>query len=133
MAKVPTHEGLNILIRRRGVGLSQKELAKLLGVDQPVISRWEAGGRIPRSYEEMTETFDECEKRLLEVVDSLISLAEASDSSEIAYPMYIKQADYKDRCIYYQKLPYLGMYQQAVAYASMIVREGGRKSYAELA
>ena len=105
----------------------------MLGVDQPVISRWEAGGRIPRSYEEMTETFDECEKRLLEVVDSLISLAEASDSSEIAYPMYISQADYSDQCVYAQKLPYLGMYQQAVAYASMIVREGGRKSCAELA
>lgn len=121
------------MIRRKGVGLSQKELAAMLGVDQPVISRWEAGGRIPRSYEEMTETFDECEKRLLEVVDSLISLAEASDSSEIAYPMYIKQADYSDQCVYAQKLPYLGMYQQAVAYASMIVREGGRKSCAELA
>ena len=67
------------------------------------------------------------------MVDSLISLAEASDSSEIAYPMYIKQADYSDRCVYAQKLPYLGMYQQAVAYASMIVREGGRKSCAELA
>ena len=133
MAKTPTYEGLNILIRRKAVGLSQKELAAMLGVDQPVISRWEAGGRIPRSYEEMTETFDECEKRLLEVVDSLISLAEASDSSEIAYPMYIKQADYSDRCVYAQKLPYLGMYQQAVAYAAMIVREGGRKSCAELA
>ena len=133
MAKTPTYVGLNILIMRKGVGLSQKELAAMLGVDQPVISRWEAGGRIPRSYEEMTETFDECEKRLLEVVDSLISLAEASDSSEIAYPMYIKQADYSDQCVYAQKLPYLGMYQQAVAYASMIVREGGRKSCAELA
>jgi DNA-binding helix-turn-helix protein len=133
MAKTPTYEGLNILIRRKGVGLSQKELAAMLGVDQPVISRWEAGGRIPRSYEEMTETFDECEKRLLELVDSLISLAEASDSSEIAYPMYISQADYSDQCVYAQKLPYLGMYQQAVAYASMIVREGGRKSCAELA
>ena len=133
MAKVPTYEGLNILIRRKGVGLSQKELAKLLDVDQPVISRWEAGGRIPRSYEEMTETFDECEKRLLEVVDSLISIAEASDSLEVAYPMYISQADYSDQCVYSQKLPYLGMYQQAVAYAAMIIREGGRKSCAELA
>lgn len=133
MAKTPTYEGLNILIRRKGVGLSQKELAAMLGVDQPVISRWEAGGRIPRSYEEMTKTFDECEKRLLEVVDSLISLAEASDSLEVAYPVYVSQADYKDRCVYAQKLPYLGMYQQAVAYASMIVREGGRKSCAELA
>ena len=47
--------------------------------------------------------------------------------------MYIKQADYSDQCVYAQKLPYLGMYQQAVAYASMIVREGGRKSCAELA
>lgn len=133
MAKTPTYEGLNILIRRKGVGLSQKELADMLGVDQPVISRWEAGGRIPRSYESISETFDECEKRLLEVVDSLISLAEASDCSEVAYPMYIKQADYRDRCVYAQKLPYLGMYQQAVAYASMTVRESGRKSYAELA
>ena len=133
MAKVPTYEGLNILIRRKAVGLSQKELAAMLGVDQPVISRWEAGGRIPRSYESISETFDECEKRLLEVVDSLISLAEASDCSEVAYPMYIKQADYRDRCVYAQKLPYLGMYQQAVAYASMTVRESGRKSYAELA
>ena len=115
------------------MGLSQKELADMLGVDQPVISRWEAGGRIPRSYESISETFDECEKRLLEVVDSLISLAEASDCSEVAYPMYIKQADYRDRCVYAQKLPYLGMYQQAVAYASMTVRESGRKSYAELA
>lgn len=133
MAKTPTHEGLNILIRRKAVGLSQKELADMLGVDQPVISRWEAGGRIPRSYESISETFDECEKRLLEVVDSLISLAEESDCSEVAYPMYIKQADYRDRCVYAQKLPYLGMYQQAVAYASMTVRESGRKSYAELA
>lgn len=133
MAKVPTYEGFNILIRRKAVGLSQKELADMLGVDQPVISRWEAGGRIPRSYESISETFDECEKRLLEVVDSLISLAEASDCSEVAYPMYIKQADYRDRCVYAQKLPYLGMYQQAVAYASMTVRESGRKSYAELA
>ena len=133
MAKVPTYEGLNILIRRKAVGLSQKELADMLGVDQPVISRWEAGGRIPRSYESISETFDECEKRLLEVVDSLISLAEASDCSEVAYPMYIKQADYRDRCVYAQKLPYLGMYQQAVAYASITVRESGRKSYAELA
>lgn len=133
MAKVPTYEGLNILIRRKAVGLSQKELADMLGVDQPVISRWEAGGRIPRSYESISETFDECEKRLLEVVDSLISLAEASDCSEVAYPMYIKQADYSDQCVYAQKLPYLGMYQQVVAYASMTVRESGRKSYAELA
>ena len=29
MAKTPTHEGLNILIRRKAVGLSQKDLVSI--------------------------------------------------------------------------------------------------------
>lgn len=128
----PTHEGLNIMVRRKGLGLSQKELAKLLGTKQVIISKWESGERTPRYYLSMCKFFDEFENRLLEVVDSLISLAEASDCSEVAYPMYVDQEDYEKLCIYAKKLPWLSMYRQAVAWAAMSVREGGQTSYAEL-
>lgn len=132
----PTHEGLNIMVRRKGLGLSQKELAKLLGVKQVMISKWESGDRTPRYYLSICKLFDEYEVRFLDLVDDLISVAETeeilADRPEVAYPMYMDQEDYEKRCIYAKKLPCLSMYRQAVAWAAMSVREEGQTPYAEL-
>jgi transcriptional regulator with XRE-family HTH domain len=50
----------NVSARRKGLGLSQKELAELTGTTQSAIARLESGGRPPR-------------------IDTLLGIAEALD------------------------------------------------------
>lgn len=72
---------------------------------------------------------------LLDLVDELVSVAEdeekLANAPEVAYPMYRTQADYAERCPHAKRLPYLGMYQMAVAQAAMLVRSDGQAPYVE--
>lgn len=43
---LPSREAASFL--RRRAGLTQRELAKLVGVRQHTISQWESGARVPR-------------------------------------------------------------------------------------
>lgn len=38
---------LAVIEKRKALGLSQGEFARAAGVSQPVMSRWEAGARVP--------------------------------------------------------------------------------------
>ena len=58
---------------RRSQQLTQDEAAKLLGVSQPTLSRWEAGKQVPdpgsrRRIQEIVETLSGSRRRLLEEV-----------------------------------------------------------------
>ncbi len=112
-------EGVNIMIRRKGLGLSQAELADMLDTSQITISRWENGVRTPHEPLVIHILLDECEERFLDLVDELVSVAEdeekLANAPEVAYPMYRTQKDYQERCPHAKRLPYLGMYQMAVA------------------
>lgn len=51
-------------LARQRAGLTQAEIAELLGVDQAAVSRWESGKRIPRGktldrYAELLEELDQ--------------------------------------------------------------------------
>lgn len=128
-------EGINIMIRRKGLGLSQAELADMLDTSQITISRWENGVRTPHEPLVIHILLDECEERFLDLVDELVSVAEdeekLANAPEVAYPMYRTQADYAERCPHAKRLPYLGMYQMAVAQAAMLVRSDGQAPYVE--
>ena len=135
MSDAADFEGVNIMIRRKGLGLSQGELADMLDTTQITISRWENGARIPRDLMVIHLLFDECEERFLDLVDELVSVAEdeekLANAPEVAYPMYRTQAEYQKRCPHAKQLPYLGMYQMAVAQAAMLVRSDGQAPYVE--
>lgn len=128
-------EGINIMIRRKGLGLSQAELADMLDTSQITISRWETGARTPHDPLTIHILFDEYEERFLDLVDELVSVAEdeekLANAPEVAYPMYRTQAEYAERCPHAKRLPYLGMYQMAVAQAAMLVRSDGQAPYFE--
>ena len=128
-------EGINIMIRRKGLGMSQADLADMLDTTQITISRWETGARIPRIPMVILLLFGEFEKRILDLVEELVSVAEAEEklanAHEVAYPMYRTQKDYQERCPYAKRLPYLGMYQMAVAQAAMLVRSDGQAPFVE--
>lgn len=135
MSDAADFEGVNIMIRRKGLGLSQGELADMLDTTQITISRWENGARIPRDPMVIHLLFDECEERFLDLVDELVSVAEdeekLANAPEVAYPMCRTQAEYQKRCPHAKRLPYLGMYQMAVAQAAMLVRSDGQAPYVE--
>lgn len=135
MPDAPDFEGINIMIRRKGLGLSQAELADMLDTTQITISRWETGARTPHDPLTIHILFDECEERFLDLVDELVSVAEdeekLANAPEVAYPMYRTQDEYQERCPYAKRLPYLGMYQMAVAQAAMLVRSDGQAPYVE--
>ena len=131
----PDFEGINIMIRRKGLGLSQAELADMLNTSQITISRWETGARTPHDPLTIHILLDECEERFLDLVDKLVSVAEdeekLANAPEVAYPMYRTQAEYQERCPHAKRLPYLGIYQMAVAQAAMLVRSNGQAPYAD--
>ena len=135
MPDAPDFEGINIMIRRKGLGLSQAELADMLNTTQITISRWETGVRTPHDPLTIDILLDECEERFLDLVDELVSVAEdeerLANAPEVAYPMYRTQAEYQERCPHAKRIPYLGMYQMAVAQAAMLVRSDGQAPHVE--
>lgn len=130
MTDAPDFEGINIMIRRKGLGLSQAELADMLETTQITVSRWETGARTPHDPLTIHILFDECEALFLTLVEELVSVAEDEEKlanvPEVAYPMYRTQVEYQKRCPHARTLPYLGMYQMAVAQAAMIMRDEGQ-------
>ena len=130
MPDAPDFEGINIMIRRKGLGLSQAELADMLDTTQITISRWETGARRPHDPLTIHILFDECEALFLTLVEELVSVAKdeekLANAPEVAYPMYRTQVEYQKRCPHARTLPYLGMYQMAVAQAAMIMRDEGQ-------
>ena len=75
MPDAPDFEGINIMIRRKGLGLSQAELADMLDTTQITISRWETGARTPHDPLTIHILFDECEALFLTLVEELVSVA----------------------------------------------------------
>ena len=135
MLDATAFEGINIMIRRKGLGLSQAELADMLDTTQITISRWETGVRAPHDPLTIHILLDEYEERFLDLVDELVSVAEdeekLANAPEVAYPIYRTQGDYQERCPHAKRLPYLGMYQMAVAQAAMLVRSDGQAPHVE--
>lgn len=128
-------EGINIMIRRKALGLSQEDLADILDTTQITISRWETGARAPRDPVTIDFILAQWEELFLDLMDNLVSVAEdeeqLSNTPFVTYPMYRTQVDYTERCPYAKSVPYLGMYQMAVAHAAMLVRDEGQAPYVE--
>lgn len=130
MPDTPDFEGINIMIRRKGLGLSQAEFADMLNTSQITISRWETGVRTPHDPLTIHILFDECEALFLTLVEELVSVAKDEaklvNDPKVTYPMYRTQVEYQKRCPHATTLPYLSMYQMAVAQAAMIMRDEGQ-------
>lgn len=128
-------EGVNIMIRRKALGLSQEDLADILDTTQITISRWETGARAPRDPVTNDFILAHWEELFLDLMDELVSVAEdeeqLSNTTFVTYPMYRTQAEYEERCPYAKSVPYLGVYQMAVAHAAMLVRDEGQAPYVE--
>lgn len=131
-------ESINLLVRRIGLGLSQRELGSLLNppTTQIVVSHWETGTHSPRDPLSIDMALSEYEDRFLSLVDELLSVAEDEEklvnSPSVVYPMYATQAEYEAHCPHAQAIPYLSMYRLAVAQAAMIVRSEGQSPRVEL-
>lgn len=131
-------ESINLLVRRVGLGLSQRELGALLTppTTQIVVSHWETGTHSPRDPLSIDMALSEYEDRFVSLVDELLSVAEDEeklvDSSSVVYPMYATQAEYEAHCPHAQAIPCLSMYRLAVAQAAMIVRNEGQAARVEL-
>lgn len=131
-------ESINLLVRRIGLGLSQRELGSLLTppTTQIVVSHWETGTHSPRDPLSIDMALSEYEDRFLSLVDELLSVAEDEEklvnSPSVVYPMYATQAEYEAHCPHAQAIPYLSMYRLAVAQAAMIVRSEGQSPRVEL-
>jgi hypothetical protein len=135
---VADFESINLLVRRIGLGLSQRELGSLLTppTTQIVVSHWETGTHSPRDPLSIDMALSEYEDRFLSLVDELLSVAEDEEklvnSPSVVYPMYATQAEYEAHCPHAQAIPYLSMYRLAVAQAAMIVRSEGQSPRVEL-
>lgn len=115
--------------RRIGLGLSQSELAEILGTTQIVVSRWETGRRAPRDPDGIRRVLDEYEARLLDITDGLVGAAEdgraAMAPPGAVYRVYADADAYQRHCPYARAVP-LGVHTMAVARAAALVRSAGR-------
>jgi transcriptional regulator with XRE-family HTH domain len=64
---------IEIVARRRALGLSQDDLATALGVSQMAVSRWETGSRAPRDPVGLAMQLGQMEDDLLQAVDETVT------------------------------------------------------------
>lgn len=67
---------IELVARRRALGLTQAELGQALGMNQIAISRWETGANQPRYPVSLTTALSELEDELAVEVEKFIELGE---------------------------------------------------------
>lgn len=121
----PRLSPVELQTRRAGLGLSQTELAGLLGTTQVVVSRWETGLASPRDPEGVRALLSEYESRLLAVEDRLLARA---DELQPGAPVELRvpaREEYSGTDSA-QILPYASMYRACVARVAAVLRGEGR-------
>lgn len=71
---------IELVARRRALGLNQAELGQALGVNQIAISRWETGAAAPRYPASVAMSLADLEDELAEEVEKFIELGEHSSA-----------------------------------------------------
>lgn len=69
-------EPIEILARRRALGLSQVELAGVLGISQNTLSQWERGARTTNQPVKLAMVLGQLEDELADAVEKFIELGE---------------------------------------------------------
>lgn len=73
-------EPIELVARRRALGLSQVDLAAVLNVSQIAVSRWETGVRSPRDPVGLAMTLGRLEDELADQVGKFVELGEHSSA-----------------------------------------------------
>lgn len=121
---------IEIKARRAALGLSQDELAALLGCQRPVLSDWETGKRKPRYPVELATSLDELEDILEGLVGDLVEQIEhasaVQNSQVVTKRTYLANEDWwaKDAEAGKLRLP-AALHRVALARAAAEVRDDG--------
>lgn len=89
---------IELAARRAALGLTQTELARVLGVKQEAVSRWETGRRAPVDPDEIEERIRHLEEIQDELIDELCEIAEHSsgvlDNPTVVLRVFDTDEDY---------------------------------------
>lgn len=116
---------IELWARRGALGLSQAELAGLLGVKQTAISQWESGKRAPRDPEAIRAQFEELAEMMLDLLDQIEDRIEGAsaklDQHLVTVRTYRTDAAYwaDDAGAKAAQIP-AAVHRTAVAYAAMM-------------
>ncbi|WP_051259376.1 helix-turn-helix domain-containing protein [Schaalia suimastitidis] len=123
---------LELRARRGALGLSQDDLARLLGVKQTAVSLWETGRRTPQDPVNIMMALAALEDTQDQIIDELCEQVEhASAVPDTPYPLartYRCDADYwaADARAMQQGIP-ASLHRTAAAWAARIMREEQEK------
>lgn len=79
---LPALTPVGLRARRQALGLSQTELAELLGVSQPAYAQWESGTRAPRDPAQVAATLADIEDGLTTRTQKIAHAAQADADAE---------------------------------------------------
>lgn len=123
----PRLSPVELQTRRAGLGLSQTELADLLGTTQVVVSRWETGLASPRDPDGVRALLSEYESMLLAAEDQLLEQADQT-APDAAVGLRVPTREEYARTDDARALPY-STYRVCVARVAAVLRGEGRRVF----
>ena len=123
--RTPAITPLAIRARRGALGLSQAELAGLLGMGQSALAQWETGARSPRDPEGVARALADLEDRAEDVVAAAVAAARQGAG---VLTTYARDADWwaADPDAAAERIP-AAVHRAAIARAAAALRRAGRE------
>lgn len=121
-------KGIELAAHRAALGMTQTDLAKILGVNQEAISRWETGLRSPRDPDDVWEAIGRLERIQDALIDELCEIGEHSsgvlNSPTVVLRVFESDEDYwsADKRAERERIP-AALHRSAAVWASRILAE----------
>ena len=121
-------KGIELAARRAALGMTQTDLARVLGVQQEAISRWETGLRSPRDPGDVQEAIERLEGIQDALIDELCEVGEHSssvlDSPTVVFRVFASDEDYwsADRRAERERIP-AALHRSSAVWAARILAE----------
>ena len=82
--ELPVLTPAGLRARRQALGLSQADLAVVVGASQAAVAQWESGGRAPRDPAQVSTALTKVEDQVSDITQQLIQVAKARSDHDYA-------------------------------------------------